>query len=526
MNQVTRSISISETSSSRQQIQLSPAASAASLVPGSNHAPEEHNDGDARSPPLEPEPLIQVPWHRELTWQDVSALIVNKMIGTGIFTGPPAVLMCTGRKDTALAIWAAGFMYTLLSMILYLEFSRKLPYTGGELIYLDELLPKPALLAYTCYALYFICIYSTATNGMQFARQTIIAATESTDVTDQRVMRFIAVSSLIKPLQVAGEIPNYATLRKGFIGAVLVVGLLYMFINIVYCYAMPWPDDGRLELQYVPLFFGNSSSAEQAWAILTAFSAVGIKQTVAWTNLLPWSPLWMKSAPIPRKEAKDYVELRMLNNQDAQDQHSIHTGEPQGGLLLHWIVCVIQICATAAIPVVTEAIMFPGQLLNYFHAIVGVVLGAMFSRFHNIENKVPVKRRWQSPREARWLRPKILRALLGWTYAALSLAILVLACIPPYKNTDGAERVVKGWFYPIICFGLLVVFSIYYFLDGYENYYEVFFPGAPTYGNFLYWFFGGTDERYYPRVSDQLHQVGERFAVGRGGNEGNVPGAL
>jgi hypothetical protein len=34
--------------------------------------------------------------------------------------------------------------------------------------------------------------------------------------------------------QVAGEIQNHETLRKGFIRAVWVVGVLYMLINIVY----------------------------------------------------------------------------------------------------------------------------------------------------------------------------------------------------------------------------------------------------------------------------------------------------
>ena len=78
------------------------------------------------------------------------------MIGTGIFSGPPTVLLYTGKKSTALWLWAAGFVYTLiryaivsdrllevailliwkyLSMTLYLEYSRKLPYTGGELVY-------------------------------------------------------------------------------------------------------------------------------------------------------------------------------------------------------------------------------------------------------------------------------------------------------------------------------------------------------------------------------------------------------
>lgn len=78
-------------------------------------------------------------------------------------------------------------------MIVYLEYSRKLPFTGGELVYLDAILPRPVLLAYTCYALYFVCIYTTATNSMQFARQVLIAATQKDEIADQRVMRLIAV---------------------------------------------------------------------------------------------------------------------------------------------------------------------------------------------------------------------------------------------------------------------------------------------------------------------------------------------
>lgn len=35
---------------------------------------------------------------RKLSWKDVSALIINKMIGTGIFTGPPTILLYTGVR--------------------------------------------------------------------------------------------------------------------------------------------------------------------------------------------------------------------------------------------------------------------------------------------------------------------------------------------------------------------------------------------------------------------------------------------
>jgi len=97
--------------------QLSPAVSVESFRPIVNTAQVERHDEDAHSPPLPRAPLIQVDARRELTWWDVSALIINKMIGTGIFTGPPTVLMYTGRKDTALLIWTAGFVYTLIRYV-------------------------------------------------------------------------------------------------------------------------------------------------------------------------------------------------------------------------------------------------------------------------------------------------------------------------------------------------------------------------------------------------------------------------
>lgn len=78
-------------------------------------------------------------------------------------------------------------------MAVYLKYSRKLPYTGGELVYLDEVIWGPSLLTYTTYSLYFVLIYTTATNSMQFARQVIISSTKSQDIHNQRVLRLIAV---------------------------------------------------------------------------------------------------------------------------------------------------------------------------------------------------------------------------------------------------------------------------------------------------------------------------------------------
>ncbi|KAF1343775.1 hypothetical protein BDV97DRAFT_362988 [Delphinella strobiligena] len=60
------------------------------------------------------------------------------MVGTGIFTAPGAVLQATQNKTIVLVFWVLGFIYTLLSAVLYLEYSRDLMYNGGELVYMSS----------------------------------------------------------------------------------------------------------------------------------------------------------------------------------------------------------------------------------------------------------------------------------------------------------------------------------------------------------------------------------------------------
>ncbi|KAH7159768.1 hypothetical protein B0J13DRAFT_580965 [Dactylonectria estremocensis] len=68
---------------------------------------------------------------------DVFALIVNKMIGTGIYSAPATVFLLTGNKSLTLGLFSIGFIYTLISMVMYLDFAEALPFTGGELVYVS-----------------------------------------------------------------------------------------------------------------------------------------------------------------------------------------------------------------------------------------------------------------------------------------------------------------------------------------------------------------------------------------------------
>ncbi|CAK4033312.1 high-affinity methionine permease [Lecanosticta acicola] len=181
--------------------------SVSSRSPRSYISPAASLDDDTEHPiPIEPnrrsleddvqprDPAARVPAHRNLEWWDVAALIINKMVGTGIFTGPFATMYYTRSKALTMAFWVIGFLYTLLSMCLYLEYARDLPYTGGELVYLDHIFKNklPRLLLYTWYTFYFVILYTTCTNSLQFARYTLIAADVHNLNPDRRLVCFVA----------------------------------------------------------------------------------------------------------------------------------------------------------------------------------------------------------------------------------------------------------------------------------------------------------------------------------------------
>jgi hypothetical protein len=87
-----------------------------------------------------------------LTEISVACLIINKMIGTGIYTTPGIVLLLCGNKILALFLWLFGGLYSYLrfaipliietktanassSIYIYLEYGLAWPYNGGEFFY-------------------------------------------------------------------------------------------------------------------------------------------------------------------------------------------------------------------------------------------------------------------------------------------------------------------------------------------------------------------------------------------------------
>ncbi|KAK6081227.1 hypothetical protein SCUP234_04880 [Seiridium cupressi] len=397
------------------------------------------------------DPRVDAP--RTLTQWDVAALIINKMIGTGIFTGPYIVLMDTHSKSVAMGLWAMGFGYTILSMLMYLEYARKLPFTGGELVYLDDLLPGFRLWAYTLYAFYFIFVYTTTTNAMQFASQLVLASYKKAAWSDLpqddislNLLRFLAVSIttatclLLYISNSKSRLLNKATAGAKILSLLVIAmfGAAYLtrngsnpnwaaddsiahevkwvpaFIVVLYSFhgwenatlgaAFNWKDGPPLN--FTAAYFSTttkpgdpvSETAAVVTAVLIALSAVGsmlsvaytgvrVKQSIGWTNILPWSWLWRRTGPLRPKYSWRQVnaerEVTLIFDQDALT----HPGSPEGGVILYWLTTVVWICLSASSTDTTYAVGFAGNVLVYGHFFVEGLVGIGFIWFDPFQDK-------------------------------------------------------------------------------------------------------------------------------------------
>lgn len=115
-------------------------------------APIEHGNGDT-------EDLYQTSdSRRQIGVVSAVFLIFNRMIGTGIFATPSAILSLSGSVGLALMMWVAGMLVAAAGMAVYLEFGTGMPRNGGEKNYLELVYRKPKFLATGLYTGYVVLL--------------------------------------------------------------------------------------------------------------------------------------------------------------------------------------------------------------------------------------------------------------------------------------------------------------------------------------------------------------------------------
>lgn len=77
-------------------------------------------------------------FRRQLNWFDATLLVIGTMIGSGIFIVSADIARDVGSAGWLLVVWLLTAMMTLLGAACYAELAARLPWAGGQYVYLRE----------------------------------------------------------------------------------------------------------------------------------------------------------------------------------------------------------------------------------------------------------------------------------------------------------------------------------------------------------------------------------------------------
>ncbi|TEA20262.1 High-affinity methionine permease [Colletotrichum sidae] len=104
-------------------------------------------------------------------------LNVSKMIGTGVYSTPSAILKGTGSVGLSMIYWALGFLTSIASFSVYLEFASYFPNrSGSEVVYLEQAYPRPKWLFPTAFAFQSVALSFSSGNAFVLAEYLFRAA--------------------------------------------------------------------------------------------------------------------------------------------------------------------------------------------------------------------------------------------------------------------------------------------------------------------------------------------------------------
>lgn len=164
-----------------------------------------------------------------LNSKQVTSLIINRIVGTGIFTTPALIFqMCQGSIGISLLLWLIGGLTTFSGLAVYLTFGLKIPKNGGELNYLNKVIPKPKYLIESIYAFAIIILGFSSGNCFAFGKYILyVFGVDSND----DLSRIIGCGVITSCVLLHIYLPKWAQKLNVFLGGFKI----FILVVIVLC---------------------------------------------------------------------------------------------------------------------------------------------------------------------------------------------------------------------------------------------------------------------------------------------------
>ncbi|ODH51486.1 hypothetical protein GX48_02354 [Paracoccidioides brasiliensis] len=155
-------------------------------------------------------------------------LIFNRIIGTGIFATPSAILALTGSVGLSLVVWAVGMLIAMTGTAVYLEFGTTIPRNGGEKNYLEYVYTKPRFLVTAMFASYAFFLGWAAGNSIAFGEYVLHAANVEVNRWNQRG---IGLACITLAFVIHATAVKWGLRMQNFFGAVKFLIVLIIVIG-------------------------------------------------------------------------------------------------------------------------------------------------------------------------------------------------------------------------------------------------------------------------------------------------------
>ncbi|KAI5455476.1 methionine permease [Naganishia albida] len=164
-----------------------------------------------------------LPQGRQLGLMSATFLMVNRMVGTGVFATTSTILSQSGSVGMSLIYWVIGAIIASAGYAVYAEFATAIPRNGGELNYLQQVYRKPKYLVGCVYGAQALLLGQAAGNAYTAGRYFLRAGGI---IDNEWASRGIGVAVLVSALLIHGSLLKWGLRFLNVMGVFKVVILL------------------------------------------------------------------------------------------------------------------------------------------------------------------------------------------------------------------------------------------------------------------------------------------------------------
>ncbi|GEQ71149.1 hypothetical protein JCM33374_g4830 [Metschnikowia sp. JCM 33374] len=156
-------------------------------------------------------------------------LIIQGVIGTGIFVTPASVLKSLGSVGASYVFWIVGFIITLFQISVYIEYVTYFPKrSGAEVVYLEQAYNRPKFMMPVVYAATTVILSFATSSASAFASYIFSAAGHHPTPWQQRGL---ALAPLFLCFIIVSVNNKIAVRLNNFLGFVKVVFIVFIAIT-------------------------------------------------------------------------------------------------------------------------------------------------------------------------------------------------------------------------------------------------------------------------------------------------------